>query len=420
MSDGTQHAALETDLSLSPKPSALTLTTHASFSLTAKSLQKLIKPFRPRLVAPPRDPFPAGSPRITPIPEKLTRKCHVDEQTIEGVYTYALRPRSVRAKASPAKHHVYYFAGGGFQMPPSSDHWKMLAEMSKRLGHLGGATQLHLVSYPLAPSNPAADSLRILRLWLENVLSRASDEGSTIALAGDSSGGNIALTLAIAATGGWLGSFAQDENAAPGDGLPTSAVLADSDEKQSHSLTPLTMGKSSHVAALKHVLLLCPAADMRNGNPEIDEVNRVDPILTSNFTGTVAKIWCGTLDGTAHPSTLRSLTVRTAPGRSPQLKDTDPRVSPVLANLRGLSDHGVRVDGLIGGHDVLSPDAKVLVEKLQAAAVHGEWQIWTHMMHCWPLTWWAHVPESMEALDWMVRRLVVGAATSPSVPKADH
>lgn len=408
------NAALEAR----PEAATLTVTTHTSFSLTAKSLQKLIKPFRPRLVAPPRDPFPAGSPRITPIPEKLTSKCHVEEQHTEGVYTYALRPKSGGAKASHARHHVYYFAGGGFQMPPSSDHWKMLAEMSKRFGHLGGATQLHVVSYPLAPSSPAAESLRILRLWLETVLARASDEGSTIALAGDSSGGNIALTLAVAATGGWLGSFADDENAAPGDGLSASPVLADPKDQQSPSLTPLTMGRSAHVSALKHVLLLCPAADMRNVNPDTDEVNRVDPILTSSFTGTVSEIWCGALDGTAHPSTLRSLTVRTAPGRSAQLQDTDPRVSPVLADLHGLAEHGVRVDGLIGGHDVLSPDAKVLADKLQAAAVHGEWQIWTHMMHCWPLTWWARVPEAVESLDWMVTRLVNGAVATPSVPDA--
>lgn len=410
------NAASHGDLSTSAKPAELTLTTRDDLSLTARSLQKLIKPFRPRLVAPPRKPFPAGSPRVTPIPDSVTRKCHVTEQFLDGVYTYALSSKSLQADASQATHHVYYFAGGGFQMPPSSDHWKMVAEISKRFGDIGGATQIHVVSYPLAPKNPAAESLRILRLWLESVLAQASYEGQTIALAGDSSGGNIACTLAVAAAGGWLSSLEHHENAAPGGGINSKPATEATSQEQAQSINALTMGASKHVAALKNVLLLSPAADMRNGNPDINEVSRLDPILTPNFTGTVAEIWCGALDATSHPSAIRSLTVRSAPKRPAELQDTDPRVSPVLADLRGLAKHRIRVDGLIGGRDVLSPDATILAKKLREAGVLGEWQVWIHMMHCWPLTWWAKVPESIESLEWMVKRLGGAAALTASVP----
>jgi len=387
-----------------PTPTAQQLssprfTTRNDFSLFSRSLQRLIKPFRPRLVAPPRKAFPAGSPRIHPIPDSLTSKCIVHEEKIRDVWSYALTDKANARDSAKFEHHVYYFSGGGFQNVPSSDHWKLHAEISRRLG---AEAQLHVVSYPLAPESPAADSLRILRLWLEEILSQAIDNGSSVALAGDSSGGNIAITLAIAACGGWHGLANDRESISPGSDFPDRPPGHEAASDASGD--PLTMGRSKNVAALRNVFLLCPAVDMRNSNPEMQQVGRTDPILTPAFTGTVAQVWCGSQQSTSHPSAVRTLSVRTAPGRPAQLEDTDARVSPVLASLDGLAECKLRVDGLIGGHDTLSPDAKIFVAKLQDAGVEGEWQLWERMMHCWPLTWWAHVTESLEALDFMVHK----------------
>lgn len=93
-------------------------------------------------------------------------------------------------------------------------------------------------------------------------------------------------------------------------------------------------------------------------------VDKYEPVLSVAFTGEVAEKWATGLDR------------------------ADPLVTPILGPLRLLKERGIRVDGITGTYDVLSPDTLVLIEKLQEMDVDGTWLVWEKQMHCFPLAWW--------------------------------
>jgi acetyl esterase/lipase len=146
------------------------------------------------------------------------------------------------------QHHIFYFAGGGFQSPPSKEHWKLCAELARRLK----SCQVTVVSYPLAPHTPAAKALPMLQDWLRALASEIAAKGESMTLMGDSAGANIALTLGL-----WW------------------AEHADPSEK----------------SLLKNVFAISPPTDLRTCNPEIVEADRHDPILTAKLSADVGKAW---------------------------------------------------------------------------------------------------------------------------------
>lgn len=116
--------------------------------------------------APPATGFAPTLPPVSP------------SSSISSVSPSELPPRrkpSIAANAGPGNvpkgpHTIYYFAGGGFRAPPSSEHWKFCAQLASSLSlpPLGNtstaeraetAAHMTLVSYPLAPNSPARDSL---------------------------------------------------------------------------------------------------------------------------------------------------------------------------------------------------------------------------------------------------------------------
>ncbi|KIW19693.1 hypothetical protein PV08_00267 [Exophiala spinifera] len=308
-------------------------------------------------------------------------------------------------------HRIYYFSGGGFQSPPSPGHWMFLSKLAKSLqlfsasgsssasssatpvsdGTDSTEFQVTLVSQPLAPASPAPDALPVLRRWVTSVLDEASRHSSnsarrdgadstdtttavTVTLAGDSSGGNVALSL---------GMWAAQE-------LPPEQVR--------------------HV--LSSILVVSPAVDLRNVNEEIKEADRYDPVLTIGLTGDVARAWAGgvgskkrsdpkpvptrtttataitraTTETNSETSGLGASTRRT--GLRKTMSTSDWSVSPLLqadAVFEKLRDSGVRVHGVVGTHDVLAPDALEMMRKCDRFGVPGEWLVWEGQMHCFPL-----------------------------------
>jgi acetyl esterase/lipase len=242
---------------------------------------------------------------------------------------------------------VYYFCGGGFQSPPSSEHWLFLTKLAKDLA-LGQEAKRHreveitVVSHPLAPASPAAETLPILRRWLMSALDDASRKHGTVTLAGDSSGGNIALSLGLWAV--------QHYSPPP----PISTALQ-----------------------LVSVLVISPAVDLRNINPGIAEADKHDPVLTVGLTSQVAQAWAGN---------VASEHTRTAPQR--QVNTENPDVSPLLNEdvvFEEVKDQGVSIHGVVGTHDVLAPDALELMRKCERLGVKGKWLVWEGQMHCFPL-----------------------------------
>lgn len=313
--------------------STIHLTERDDLSLTYRVMRRCMRPFRPKLAGVPKKPFPTGSPKLDP--PKL--KCHVKERQTEGVYIYDLVVEE--GKQTP-KHRLFYFAGGGFQGAPSKDHWKFCAEIARRLS---SSYQMSLVSYPLAPTCPAPKALPILRGLLRAIIQEARQNEQSVCLMGDSSGGNIALSLGF----WWASEMAAD-----------------------HDLPPLFS-----------IFAMSPAVDMTNRNPQIQEIDKFDPLLTAKMTDEVAKAWVASWE-----------------------RD-NPHVSPLFADFSALKASGVQVHGLIGTHDVLSPDEIKFREALAKAGVKGEWLEWKQQMHCFPLAFSYPVRESKEGLDWIVKTL---------------
>jgi acetyl esterase/lipase len=81
---------------------------------------------------------------------------------------------------------------------------------------------------------------------------------------------------------------------------------------------------------------------------------------------------------------------------------SDPRLSPILADLSCLIQGKIKVDGVIALHDVLSPYAIEFVHKLADCGVIGEWLEWETQMHCFLLPFSQYVREAVAGKDWIL------------------
>ncbi|KAI1626673.1 Alpha/Beta hydrolase protein [Exophiala viscosa] len=348
----------------STNTSSIEVTTRSDLSLLYKVLRTIIRPLRPRLVKPGK-PAPSESQKLSP-PEK--RGCKVIESRREGIWEYTFRHSSQPAsqggqplhdgvarvveerKPASKKHRVYYFCGGGFQSPPSNEHWRFITQVTKDLAQSQGQhreVEITVVSHPLAPASPAAEALPVLRKWLASALVEANLAGDTVTLMGDSSGGNIALSLGFWAVENYKAPSAS-ATSGDGNGLPLVAVF-----------------------------VISPAVDLRNVNPGIEEVDRYDPVLTVGLTSQVARAWTGNVESKGP-----------VPGKPAAMEMSNPTVSPLLQPeemFRLMRDRGVSVHGVVGTHDVLAPDALEFMRKCERFGVRGKWLVWDGQMHCFPL-----------------------------------
>lgn len=218
-------------------------------------------------------------------------------------------------------------------MPASGEHWSLLAEMAVKLPD----TKVSMVSYPLAPHNPAPVAFPQLMKLYHTVVKEAEAVGEEVILAGDSAGGNIVLALVINA-------LTEDEEA----------------------------------PCPKAVLAISPSTDLRRQNSDIKALEKRDPILRIPFINESATAWRG------------------------EWQATDVRVSPLYADLTPLAKRGVKVHGVVGRYDILSPDAVLFREKCNQAWISGEWLDWERQMHCFPLMFSYKLREGVEAMDWIL------------------
>ena len=307
--------------------SSIKVTKRTNRTLYMSLIHHLIKPFGSLLIKQSQQHHPPGSPQLD-VPKSVKKVCEIQERQVENIYLYDLIPKQ---HASRSKR-LYYFAGGGWQSPPTGEHWAMIAEIAQQVPD----TTVTLISYPLAPSSPAPTSFPAMMILYRTLLRQATEANEAVILAGDSAGGNIILALTL------------------------SALLEDP--------------TSPYPTAL---MALSPSTDLTRSNPDIEKVAPHDPILRVPFIKSTAKAWCGEWDA------------------------TDPRVSPLYADVSILAKRGVKVHGVTGGFDILGPDALKFREKCREAGVQGEWLEWDQQMHVFPLMWKYYLPEAMEAKDWI-------------------
>ena len=363
--------------------SSIEVITRSDISLLYRVLRTLIRPLRPNLVRPGK-PLPAGSPRLS-APKK--QGVDIVESCSEGVWQYTFQPKKSASTSTSKedkgelddkrKHRIYYFVGGGFQSPPSSQHWQFLTTLSKHLSsssthrqpqknnnnnnnHHQYIPEVTLISYPLAPNSPASQSYPILQKWLSTTLHAADVSSDKITLMGDSSGGNIALSLGFWAVENHIPRALQP------DPSGREAAIPGSDTRTGFPLTSL--------------VAISPAVDLRNENPEMHAADAHDPILTVGLTSRVARAWA------SHPSDSRHL-LDMPDGPRPHLV-SDAQLSPLLnseAAFDALRRKGVSIHGVLATHDVLCPDALLFMRKCEARGVTGKWLVWERQMHCFPL-----------------------------------
>jgi acetyl esterase/lipase len=320
--------------------STIRVTHRTTRSLYMYILQLLIRPFRNHLGR-PGEPHPEVSSKLKPH-KAILRTCTVSERTVCDIHIYDILPRMTHE--NQIRKRMYYFCGGGWQSPPSSQHWQLCSKLARQMPE----TSISLVSYPLAPNNPAPKSFPKLLGLYRTLLSNANEANHSVILAGDSAGGNIVLCLVLEAL---------REDAAAG------------------SLTVVGRKRMPHPTA---IMAICPSTDMTRSNPDIDKRKGDDPILTPEFIKGTAKTWTGDWD----PS--------------------DRRISPINADISLLAKAGIQVHGVTGGYDILGPDGIVFRDLCAKHGVAGEWLHWEKQMHCWLLTWPYGIPEGREAMRWVV------------------
>ncbi|KAH0832778.1 hypothetical protein AYO21_00322 [Fonsecaea monophora] len=432
------------------------ITTRTDLSFLYRALRAVMKPLRPRLVQLGGSAQPAGSPRLSP-PRK--RGVQITETRCADVWMYRYRVNARAGEGGKARgrrgggrderggggggergrrvHHVYYFCGGGFQSPPSSEHWRFVAQLAQDLArHRSSSTspvdvndggkhhdephkntdtdteiELVLVSYPLAPKNPASESLRILRKWLTTVMDEVAAKGNTLSLAGDSSGGNVVLSLGFWAVQNYgVGPSQhqqqqqQQQSQQVHSRTETPLATGDDDDNDLTKCTNEGPGMRSREGkfSLTALISISGPTDLTNTNPEIRKADQLDCLLTEKTTREVAQVWTANDDsnGTANKKKQNS------PSHEPTPL-TDPSVSPLLnpdAAFHALKERQVHVHGVLGTHDVLAPDAIAFMHKCQRLGLTGQWLVWEGQMHCFPLAGgegWLGIREGREAREFI-------------------
>lgn len=389
------------DTNGSSSTGSIKITRRTDKSLPMKFIHTILRPIRPRLVN-PKSVAPEGSQQLTPH-RKATRRCHIRERQVHGIWVYDItrkdasgggafegdgteageektrdKVRETARTGAPAwgtgrRKRIIYFAGGGWQMPPSSGHWALVADLVNRVP----GTTVTLVSYPLAPKTPAASAMPKLRKMYDTLMHESIAGGDTaehekVILAGDSSGGNIAICLVT-----WA----------------------------------LTHEPESSMPAPVAILAISPSTDLRHLNEKLKEIEKLDPLLTVPFIKSTAQAWSGKTSSendTDDKKYEADLVTGRAGVEDQTAKDdttwtsNDPRVSPILADLTPLVKRDVRLFCVTGTYDVLSTETHAFREKCQKAGVVGEWLEWERQMHCFPLACAYGLRESKEGVDWMV------------------
>ncbi|KAI1212012.1 Alpha/Beta hydrolase protein [Annulohypoxylon truncatum] len=353
-----------------PNSGSITITCRTDLSLLYRVLRIVIRPLRPHLVT-PKGEYPAGSPRLRKHPHRIGKvsitereilipsNLLLDSEASSGfkaeslwVYDFHLPVSGNNNNRATATHTVYYFAGGGFQAPASSEHWKFCAYLASSLPR----SRVVLVSYPLAPHSPAKTTLPFLRRWLIQELRDAAAGDRVVSLVGDSSGANIALSLGL-----WCAD--QLALAKSGTGL----------ELDYHRL--------------KSVLAISPPTDLRSPlkgrAPSKAEADAQDPVLGPRIADAAATAWSA----------------------DSEIERRNPYLSLILADLANLKASGIRVNGVVGTADVLAPDALEFVDRCGGEGVKGQWLVWNGLMHCFPLAACYGLREGVEGRDWIVRVL---------------
>ncbi|WP_022906762.1 alpha/beta hydrolase fold domain-containing protein [Curtobacterium sp. B18] len=211
---------------------------------------------------------------------------------------------TVTPSKTTATGHVIYVHGGGWVHEISRQHWALIAQIAAEAN-----TTVTVPIYDLLPHGNAGSAHDLV----VTLFQQASEHDNDVRLAGDSAGGQIALSAA------------------------------------------LTLRDQGHTSI--RTVLLSPALDLTFSNPQIPVVLPTDPWLGIDGGRYLGNLWAG------------------------DLPVEDPRVSPLNGDFARLGPMMI----LTGTHDVLNPDAHLLVTNARAAGVQVTVVERRNAIHVFPL-----------------------------------
>ncbi|RLT92978.1 alpha/beta hydrolase fold domain-containing protein [Ketobacter sp.] len=242
----------------------------------------------------------AAAPPNHPPPKKFLQRYRIEEHNIAGSRLWLFGP-----KTRPVNNWIYYIHGGAFVDGMMPAHWLFLEKLVRDTDAL-----IAVPDYPLTPKANAEQAMDALLAGYDFFTQQGAAESVTCM--GDSSGGGMCVVLAQ--------QLAQRS-------LPAPAQL----------------------------ILLCPWLDISLQNPDIIELDKVDPFLGLEGLHSVAH-WYSSRLGLDHPLAN--------PMRTPH---TD--LPPITL--------------FIGSRDLLQPDCKTFRDSVEASGGNIDFQCFPNMLHLW-------------------------------------
>ncbi len=202
---------------------------------------------------------------------------------------------------------ILYCHGGAFVYGPTKENWKMLAKVARKSG-----SKVWMIDYPKAPENTIETiTENVYQVYQEAV---KVSKPSKIILMGDSAGGSLILTLA--------------------------QRLVKEQKELPNRLIPIT-----------------PVVDASVSNPKIEEIDKIDPILSINGVLSANKMCVGALS----------------------LKD--PLISPIYGDLKNLPP----IHLFMATDDILTPDQEIFVDKIKQNDGDIDVILGEGLPHVWPI-----------------------------------
>jgi len=125
----------------------------------------------------------------------------------------------------------------------------------------------------------------------------------------------------------------------------------------------------------ERIVLIAPWLDIALSNPEIPDYQAKDPMLDAAAARYIGEIWRG------------------------HRPEDYYRVSPLHGPIDGLS----KISLVVGTYDILYPDTRRLIDRLEAAGVSYEDHVHEKMIHNYPL--YPLIRESREAYKWILGQI---------------
>ena len=238
-----------------------------------------------------------------PIPKKrFYRGCNLSFEKIGSHRIWYLKPDKISNNKV-----LLYFHGGGYVEEMVKVHWTSIAKIVVSSG-----LQVIIPEYPLAPESNYKEVHSMIQKTYNKVLDEYKPEDVTFI--GDSAGGGLLLSFTM---------FLRNNDLQ----LPSKLVA------------------------------LSPWVDVSMTNPEIKEVEKLDPMIAIPGLKRAGEMYAGDLETTNY------------------------LVSPLYGEFKDLPPIHI----FAGTHDILYPDEKLFAEKAKEAGVDINYYEYPKMIHCWML-----------------------------------